>query len=167
MDKKQFKQFVESVAEIKDLTPKKDPGIRLDNDAEDTCRVGDEWIEITAKSNPTLGFKFIKLKDVHRECQLGCGDMVSNQVVERRYALTPQRHWRTRCQNCGCYVSPDGKGFIEGGHQIAAAYIRYFNGQPVTVETKQIETPKGPARVTEYETHTETITNDGIIRQYK
>jgi hypothetical protein len=45
--------------------------------------------------------------------------------------------------------------------------MRHFNGQKITTEEKQIETPDGPARVTEYATHTEIITNNNIIRRYK
>lgn len=163
MNNKQLKEFVQSVAEIKELTPKKDPSIRLDDNAEELVRVGDEWFEITAKSNPTLGFKFIKLKEQHRACELGCGDIVANQKIEKRLAFTPEKHWRTRCANCGCYVSPDGEGFIEGGHQIAAAYLRHFNS------LKGIETPEevikmNPTTKQEYE---EVVTSTGIIRRYK
>jgi hypothetical protein len=163
MENKQFKDFVQSVAEIKDLSPKKDPNVRLDADAEEKVRIGDEWIEITAKSNPTLGFKFIKLKEQHRACQLGCGDSVVNQVVEKRLAHTPEKHWRTRCANCGCYVSPDGLGFIEGSHQIQAAYLRHFN-KLKGVETVEQVIKLNPATQQEYE---EIITNNGIIRKYK
>jgi len=126
MKKELFKSFIEQVAEIKELTPKKDPNIRQSEELEDQVRVGDEWIPLTNKSNPTLGFKVVKLKEQHRLCELGCGDIVSNQVIERRLAHTPQKHWRTRCNNCGCYVSPDGKGFIEGAHQVQAAYLKHF-----------------------------------------
>lgn len=163
MDKKQLKEFIQTVAEIKELTPKKDPNIRLNDGEDESVRVGNEWVEINSKQNPTLGFKFIKLKEQHRLCELGCGDIVPNQIVERRLAFTPERHWRTRCQNCGCYVSPDGKGFIEGGHQVAAAYLRHFNG------LKNIETPVevikfDPTTKQEYE---EIVTNNSIIRKYK
>jgi hypothetical protein len=149
MDKNKLKEFIESVAEIQVKVPKKEPGIRQSDEDVDIVRVGNEWLPINAKSNPTLGFKFIKLKDTTRECQLGCGDQVINQVVERRLAMTPVKHWRTRCNNCGCYVSPDGIGFIEGGHQVAAAYMRYFNKQGFE------------------DSVTEITTNDSIIRIYK
>lgn len=163
MEKKQLKDFIESVAEIKELSPKKDPAIRLDDGVDELVRYGNEWVELNSKANPTLGFKFIKLKDKHQACELGCGDIVTNQVIERRLAFTPQKHWRTRCQNCGCYVSPDGLGFIDGSHQVAAAFIRHFNS------LKGIETPEqvikmDPATKQEYE---EIATKDSYIRKYK
>lgn len=163
MDNKQLKEFIKQVAEIEELKPKKDPTIRLDDDAEDLVRLGNEWVEVTAKSNPTLGFKFIKLKETHKVCELGCGDIVTNQVIEWRLAMSPEKHWRTRCNNCACYVSPDGKGFIQGGHAIAAAYARYFNS------LKGIDTPErviktNPENNQEYE---EIVNNDSIIRVYK
>lgn len=143
MDKNKLKEFIKEVAEIEELSPKKDPAVRLDNDAYDVVRVKDEWVEITAKSNPTLGFKFKKLKDRHAVCELGCGDIVSNQTVEKRLCHHPEKHWRTKCMTCGCFVSPDGEGFIEGAHQIQAAYIRYFNAIK-GIPYKQEFTPASP-----------------------
>lgn len=163
MEKKQLKDFIESVAEIKELAPKKDPKIRLDDGVNELVRHGDEWVEINSKENPTLGFKFIKLKDKHQSCELGCGDIVTNQVIERRLALTPEKHWRTRCQNCGCYLSPDGQGFLEGGHQIQAAYVKYFNSLKGIETTEQV-IKINPISKQEYE---EIITNTGVIRKYK
>lgn len=153
MDKKQIKEFIKQVAIIEEQKPKKDPNIRLDDDAEDLVRIGNEWVEVTAKSNPTLGFKFIKLKETHKVCELGCGDIVTNQVIEKRLCLTPEKHWRTKCNNCGCFVSPDGESFIEGGHQIQAAYIRHFNALRGIVEkVKPKLIPKSPTgEITEYE----------------
>ena len=150
MDKNQLKELIKQVAEIEELKPKKDPAIRLDDNAEDIIRIGDEWVEITAKSNPTLGYKFIKLKDQHRLCELGCGDIVSNQVIERRLCFTPEKHWRTRCNNCGCYVSPDGQGFIEGGHQIATAFLRYFNAFKGIVQKEKLKPNSEHSEITEY-----------------
>jgi hypothetical protein len=128
MDKKEFKDRIAELAEIQDLKPAKVASIRLDETDQNDVRTNDgEWLHINQEVNPTLGFKFIKLKDQSRDCQLGCGDVVINQVVEQRLAFTPQKHWRTKCVTCGCFVSPDGQGFIEGGHQIQAAYMKHFN----------------------------------------
>ena len=127
MDNKQIKDFVQSVAEIKELKPVTD-GSRPPDDATEVLYNG-EWIEVSQKTNPTLGFKFIKLKDVERECMLGCGDMVVNQKVEKRFVFTPIRHWRTRCANCQCYVHPNGKEMIQGAHLVQATYLKYFNSK--------------------------------------
>jgi hypothetical protein len=45
--------------------------------------------------------------------------------------------------------------------------LKYFNGKKTTLDEKKIETPSGPARVTETEDYTETTTNDSVIRRYK
>ena len=124
MNNKQIREFVESVAEIKLLKPVKDSGF-----GEDETRVvfKGEWIELNKEINPTLGFKFIKLKPVERDCQLGCGERVVDQRIEKRLAFTPVRHWRTRCTNCQNYVHPNGQELIRGGHQVQLAYLRFFN----------------------------------------
>lgn len=174
MDKKQFKEFIESVAEIKELKPTKTPNLRLDNDAEDVCRSGDEWLEITAQNNPTLGFKFLKLKDKQALCQLGCGDVVSNQIIEKRLCETPKRHWRTKCNSCGCFVSPDGVGFIEGGHAIQAAYMRHFNIEknpnkklePVDIKFKGEDARQITGYDKDGREYIEIVTNNNVIRKY-
>mgnify|MGYP000075922725 CR=1 FL=1 len=79
--------------------------------------------------NPTLGYELVGLKPVLRACELGCGDTIAGQVVEKRYCTGPVPHWRTRCRTCGYYVSPDGKYFVDGAHAIAAEYVKYFNKQ--------------------------------------
>jgi hypothetical protein len=77
-------------------------------------------------ANPTLGFKFIKLKDIERECQLGCGKIVKNQKLEKRLAFTPIKHWRTRCTTCQSYVHPNGVDLIKGAHLVQATFLRHF-----------------------------------------
>lgn len=164
MNKLELKELVQQVAEIQDLSPKKDPNIRLDDHAEELVRHDNTWIELNSKTNPTLGFKLVKLKEKHRLCELDCGDLVANQVVERRLAFTPEKHWRTRCQNCAKFVSPDGVGFIEGGHAVAAAYTRYFKGLPVhDFKVK----PRNSGHNENSQEYLEIPTNDGIIRKYK
>lgn len=165
MDKQQLKDFVQSVAEIKELKPATSPTMRLDDTHQNDVKVGNNWIHINKESNPTLGFKFVKLKDNYRPCQLGCGDMVNNQVVESRVCSTPVPHWRTRCDSCGCFVSPDGQGFIEGAHQVQAAFMRYFRGEPVT-KTK-IDSVDGDREITIYQKDKEskwTTDAEGNIR---
>ena len=126
MDKKTFVDFIESVAEVKHLKPATSPTMRLDDTHQNDVKVGEEWIHINKDSNPTLGVKIVKLKDKHRLCELGCGDIVPNQLVEKKLCHTPKPHWRTRCETCGCFVSPDGVGFIKGHGGIQAAYNQHF-----------------------------------------
>lgn len=129
MDRAKIKQFVESVAEIKELKPTTSPDIRLDDTHQNDVRVGDDWVHINKDQNPTLGFKFVKYKDNYRACELGCGEIVNNQVIEKRLNTHPELHWRTRCNNCGCFVGPDGVELIKGGHQVQSAFIRYFRSK--------------------------------------
>lgn len=126
MDKKKFREFIESVAEIKDVKPLTDPKIRLDENSGGEVRYEDEWINIGKSVNPTLGFKFVKLKTTSRPCSLGCGDLVKNQVVEKKLHTYPNLHWRTNCKSCGHTVSPDGQGFIKGTGAIQAAFYRWY-----------------------------------------
>ena len=172
MDKKLFRQQLEQLAEIKDRKPPRGPNHRpvieyiteVDED-------GEEYqVPVEVKENPTLGFDLIKVKDHVAICELGCGDIVTNQRIERRYCETPQPHWRTKCANCGCFVSPDGVGFIEGGHAIQSAYMRHFNGQKVKPNPKDLE-PRFSNESAGYDIngreYIETVTNDNIIRRYK
>lgn len=127
MDKKTLRELVQTVAEIKDVKPATSPTMRLDDTHQNDVRVGDEWIHINKDENETLGFKIVKLKDKVRPCSLGCGMQVANQVVETRLSQHPQPHWRTRCESCKKYVSPDGKGFVEGGGaKIQNAYTAHW-----------------------------------------
>lgn len=126
MDKKEFREFIESVAEVKDVKPATSSSIRLDEDSGGTVRYQDQWVEIGKDENPTLGFKFVKLKPNFKSCELGCGDIVENQVIERKLHIFPVKHWRTRCKTCNHTVSPDGKGFIEHNTAVHNAFIKWF-----------------------------------------
>lgn len=164
MEKNEFRKLVEQVAEIKDCKPSKSPNHRpaieyiteVDED-------GEEYqVPVEIKDNPTLGFKLIKVKDQHKSCELGCGKIVTNQVIEKRLVSTPTKHWRTRCRNCDMYVNPNADGFIRGSHKVQHEFIKHFkhthNTFPEVVsESRTIETAE----------YTETVTNDNIIRKYK
>ena len=126
MDKHELKQRIAEVAEIKELKPVTAPHLRLDETHVNDVKVGDSWTTITKEVNPTLGFKLLKLKDKFRACELGCGEVIANQVIEKRLTTHPEKHWRTRCATCGKFVSPDGQGFVTGGANIQNAYVKYF-----------------------------------------
>jgi len=131
MDKEKFKQLVKSVAEIKEEKPTRtaSSGRLLKEWVTETDPATGEEYQVEREIplvNSTLGFTLVKLKPVPRLCELGCGDIVCDQVVERRFGETPKPHWKTRCKNCGCYLTPDGEGFVEGGHAIQSLYHRHF-----------------------------------------
>lgn len=122
MDPKCFKNRLEELAEIKPIKPAKTHEPAELNQAV----INGETVTLTNQFNPTLGFELLKVKTTSRLCELGCGCIVENQVIERRLCTQPEKHWRIRC-NCGNYVNPKGDGFVKGGSQIAAAFISYFN----------------------------------------
>jgi hypothetical protein len=124
MKNQDIKQFIESVAEIKLLQPSKDTTKDSDDINEVVYR--GERIEINKKHNPTLGYKFLKLKDTSKLCDMGCNKIVTNQVIEKRLAFTPETHWRTYCKSCQGFLHPDGVTIVKGGHTIQAIYLAYF-----------------------------------------
>jgi hypothetical protein len=124
--KTEVKEFIEKHAEIKLLKPVSDPNIRVDPDNEETVIYNGELIRLSVDENPTLGFKFIKLKEKFDICKMGCGEVVANQIIERRLAFTPKKHWRIRCATCNKYQGPDGQSIISSSSGAQQAYIRYF-----------------------------------------
>jgi hypothetical protein len=126
MKNKDIKQFVESVAEIKELKPVIDGNFSED---ETVVFYNGEWIQLDKNVNPTLGYKFIKLKDRTKLCELNCGDIVNNQVIEKRVVITPEPHWITYCKTCQHYLHPNGKDFVKGSYAIQTIYMAYFNNQ--------------------------------------
>ena len=124
MDKDEFKQRVSELAEIKDIKPAKS-GAHNRFTTEiviETDEFGEEYeVEREITDNPTLGFALVKLKPIEKPCQLGCGRIVEDQIIEQRMAVTPFKHYRTRCKNCARFLSPNGS-FVNG-HQIVHEYI--------------------------------------------
>lgn len=149
MDKKKFKDFLNEVAVIKDEKPTT-TGYRLDENSGGEVRYNGEWVEVGRHANPTLGFKFVKLKEKMQACELGCGEIVSNQIVEKRFCESPRAHWRTRCSNCGCFVSPDGEGFISGGAQIHNAYVSWFRTGTVPQQKTIAVNDEDDIKITSY-----------------
>ncbi len=80
--------------------------------------------------NPTLGFAIKRMKPNSRLCELGCGEVVNNQVIEIKKHHSPVTHWRTKCVNCNCVLSPDGTGLIDAtnGSSLQNAFIRHYKG---------------------------------------
>ena len=172
MDKNEFRARLEAVAVIKDKKPPRSPNSRPAIEyITEIDELGEEYQRaVEIKDNPTLGFELIKLKEQHRLCELGCGDVVTNQVIERRHCESPKPHWRTRCGACNAFVSPTGEEFIRGGHAIQQAYLRFFRTDRTQVEEDPKETVtktfKNIDRSNGQE-YTETVTNNSIIRRYK
>lgn len=112
MDRKQIKEFCELVGIVEELKPVTSPEFRPSEQTE-MVKFKDQWIEVNREQNDTLGFKLIKLKDQYRLCELGCGEVIPNQIIEKKVHFTPQSHWRTKCMACKKWVSPDGTQMID------------------------------------------------------
>ena len=127
MDKNKFKELLEQVAEVETVVPRFTKS-QVDLDEEDLAvvKTNGQWVKLDLDHNPTLGFKMIKLKDQLRPCALSCGDVVMNQVVEKRHYKHPEPHWRTYCKACNKYLSPDAKEFIAGGFAVNYAFEKYL-----------------------------------------
>lgn len=125
MDDKKFEQLLSQYAELKERRPVKSAGFRVDENSGGEVRWRDEIVAVNEKQNPTLNFEIKKLRPIQKACMLSCGDVVTDQVVEYRMLTYPEIHWRTKCNACKLYVSPDGKGFIEP-HVVNEAYRRHF-----------------------------------------
>jgi hypothetical protein len=127
MKNQDIKQFIESVAIIdkkkKWAKPKRVKQI-IENEFGEEEII--EVIETSADENKTLPMEITKLKPVNRLCDLGCGEIVTDQIVERRLVLTPEKHWRTHCRNCSAFVHPDGITLIKGAHRIQSIFYAYF-----------------------------------------
>lgn len=128
MDKHELKQRIQEVAIIKELKPTKSPQhnrlakeivTELDEDGNEI------EVEREVTENPTLGFELVALKEQHRLCELGCGNVVSNQVIETRLLQMPEKHWRTKCVNCGLHRSPIDGTMIDRT-QIQNVFWKYF-----------------------------------------
>lgn len=127
MDKNKFKKHLEAVAVVETQLPKFSKSqVGMDDDDLSVVKTNGQWVKLDLNHNPTLGFKMVKLKDVLRPCDLSCGDVVPNQVVEKKFYKHPYPHWRTYCKACSKYVSPDGKEFISGNFTVTNAFENYY-----------------------------------------
>ncbi len=140
MDKNEFRRRLEQLAELRDRRPAKSPTHNrlVKETVTEIDELTGEEIEVEREItvNDTLGFDLVKIRDRVAVCELGCGDLVANQVIETKLVEYPKRHWRTRCKNCDCFVSPDGQGFIRGGTHIQGAFVQYFKQQIEQKATK-------------------------------
>jgi hypothetical protein len=130
MEQNKFRAFVDEVAIIKKTKryakPHKVIQI-IENEFGEEELI--ETFEVDEDSNPTTPIEIEDLKPIERLCELGCGKIVSNQVVEKRLSITPRRHWRTHCHTCHAFVHPDGVTIVEGAHKIQSIFMAYFNEQ--------------------------------------
>ena len=129
MDNKKFIEELKKVADIKDATPKV---IKTEHDTDSELEevlFKGEIIKINRDVNPTLGVKLSKVKELTQACELGCGDIVTGQVVEHRLVMTPYKHWRKRCKTCNMWLHPNGQEFVDNPTSLALEESKWINSQ--------------------------------------
>jgi hypothetical protein len=127
MDKKEFETRLAQLVDFEYVVPKVLRDEKLDGDAHQQVFYEGTSIEIDRDHNPTLGIRITKLKPKYAACELGCGDVVANQVIQKMYNRTLVDHWRTKCATCGKYVHPSGEGFIKSdGTSVSTDFSNHF-----------------------------------------
>lgn len=125
MDPNEFRNKLNEIAETSFATPKRHSGTKTSTETTDVTIDGNT-VAISDFYNPTLGVEMLKLKDINKLCELGCGKVVTNQRIESRRIQNPEPHWRTVCKNCDCFVGPDGKTLIEGSYKMASEFNKHY-----------------------------------------
>lgn len=73
--------------------------------------------------NVTIPKTIKAIKHQPKPCELGCGQMVINQKIEKRLSDYPIKHWKTKCNNCQYYLHPEGH-LVRGTHDISAYFVK-------------------------------------------
>lgn len=73
--------------------------------------------------NITIPKKIKAIKHEPKLCELGCGQMVIDQKIEKRYSDYPIKHWKTKCSNCQYYLHPEGH-LVRGTNEITAYFAK-------------------------------------------
>lgn len=128
MDPKQLQQLIETVAEFEPVRPVRVANIKQTRDDEAEVLYHGEFININLQNNPTLGYRLKKFKSEPKLCELNCGRMVKNQVIEHRVYTEPELHWRTKCTNCKKTVGPNGE-LIHDNKQVYPIFLSYFRNK--------------------------------------
>ena len=82
----------------------------------------------TPESEASLDIEIEKLKPRFAECELGCGEMVKNQVIESYRMTFPVDHMRIRCVNCRMCKHPNGKELIHQ-NSFQAEYKKFLTNR--------------------------------------
>jgi len=137
MDAKKLKEFVEEVAVIidgnrvgpngKSLSASKVKIKKTVKIIENEFGEEEEVVEIETDFNETLPWHLKELKPVYKNCELNCGKIVANQIIDKKLYQTPVPHWRTICRRCQKAISPDGAELISGNANIQNTFSKHFN----------------------------------------
>ena len=137
MDAKKLRQFVEQVAVVIDGnevgpngclsgSKKKKPPKKITKIIEN--EFGEEEVieEEEVEYNTSLPFVLKELKPVVKLCEIGCGEIATNQIIQYKYYELPKPHWRTICRKCQKAVGPDGE-LVTGSVQIQNVFFKHLN----------------------------------------
>lgn len=84
----------------------------MGHDEEDVDRVLNEIAEdssvVVDGVNITIPRKVKGVKREPKLCELGCGKIAVDQVVDITFQKYPEKHWRKKCNFCQYYQLPDG-----------------------------------------------------------
>ena len=141
MDKKLLRSLLEEVAVIKDVGIDIGPNGRellpshkiktikeIQTIINEFGEEIEEEIEIPIH-NPTVPYILGELKPKYRACELGCGKIIADQIIQKRKYQQPVPHWRTLCTTCVRGLSPDGTHMIRNGTPLNQAYLQWFNNK--------------------------------------
>jgi hypothetical protein len=135
MDAKKFRAFLDEVAVVKevgvDIGPNgcaKKKKTKIITEIIENEFGDEEEVEVeidVCTTNPTMPCVIAELKARHAICELGCGEIVTNQIIQTKMIQTPEWHWRTTCKNCNKTVGPDGE-LIFGQMAAQNAFSKWF-----------------------------------------
>lgn len=133
MDKEEFRKRLEEVAVLQDVKPARTASTgRLPKEVVVEVDEYGEEVEVERTiplENDTLGFKMVKVKPIAKICDLGCGKIVEDQVIEQRLSIYPTPHWRTRCVKCNAWLAPNGVDIIHGSPAAQSAFVKHLKSK--------------------------------------
>ena len=123
----QPRERVDDKAKVKDRNETKKRLLDMGYEEEDIDQILDEMANdsrmVMNGENITVPKKIKSIKHQPKLCDLGCGDIVVNQVIEKTFHFWPTSHWRTKCTNCQHYVHPQDGRLVKGVHAFQAYYM--------------------------------------------
>ena len=142
MNKLNYQKFLESVAEIEPIMPndfkagidKRYEPVSIDYDG--------EIIDLNEQFNPTLGVRLTAVKKQTKLCEMGCGEMVTGQLIEHKKHISPEPHWRTKCTNCKKVRHPNGQELLDGSSvTINNLFYRWFAARKLNNNVGETHVP--------------------------
>lgn len=119
---------VDDSRQIKNLAQTKQRLIDIGYDEEEIDEALDSFTfdsrMIVDGVNITVPKKIKAVKHEPKLCELGCGQMVIDQKIEKSFHTWPESHWRTKCTNCQHYLHPNGKELVKGVNAFRSHFFK-------------------------------------------